>query len=288
MIIGIRWSAFKEQAGLAVMKRVSFIQHGRDIAVRFLSVIAFVLGVLFHFAPQAQAVPPVFDKPVVSLAAFNYPPFYYQTENGVTGIAVDIIHELFERMEMEVEIDMFPLRRALQHLKGGSKDGIMILIKNPSRQEYIDYTDPVMTVRGLLWSAADRPDGRINFEQLSELRRYKIGVTRGYSYGTSFDKLLERMDVETANSDLINFRKLLAHRLDVFPCNEIVAKGLFKLHPDIAGKAVPSEDAFIEWILHMGISKKSSLRNWIPELNRILRELKDEGFIGRAIGKYTQ
>jgi polar amino acid transport system substrate-binding protein len=223
----------------------------------------------------------------VHLAAFDYPPFYYQ-ENGETrGIAAELVIELFSRMNMPVDIKMYPLKRALNYLEIGRKDGIMILIKTPERQEYAEYTDPVMTVRGLIWSASNRPDGRVNFERLEDLRAYRIGVTRGYSYGTEFDELLKNMNVNVANSDLSNFRMLLSHRIDVFPCNEIVAGGLFKQYPELAERAVPSSKSFIEWDLYMGISKKSPLIHRMPEINGIIAEMKREGFVDSVVSKYV-
>lgn len=223
----------------------------------------------------------------VHMAAFDYPPFYYQ-ENGETrGIAAELVRELFNRLNMTMDIEMLPLKRALNYLEVGRKDGIMILIKTPERQAYVEYTDPVMTVRGLIWSASNRPDGRVRFERLEDLRAYRIGVTRGYSYGTEFDELLKNMSVNVANSDLSNFRMLLSHRIDVFPCNEIVARGLFKQHPELAERAVPSNNSFIEWDLYMGISKKSPLIHRMPEINAVIAELKREGFVDSAVSRHV-
>jgi ABC-type amino acid transport substrate-binding protein len=230
---------------------------------------------------------PAFGGEAVRLAAFDYPPFYYQGNGEVQGIAVELTRALFGRMKLEMDIEMYPLKRALESLDIGSKDGIMILIKTPERQAYIEFTDAVLTVKGLIWSAADRPGVAAGFERIEDLRAYKIGVTRGYSYGTRFDEMLKDMDVNVANSDLSNFRMLLSHRIDVFPCNEIVAGGLFKQYPELIGKAVPSDKSFIEWELHMGISKKSPLKNRMPEINAIIAEMKREGLINAIVKKYV-
>lgn len=227
------------------------------------------------------------QRDVIKLAAFNYPPFYIEENGEVYGIAVDILNELFRRLDAKTEIQMYPLTRALNYLKSGEKDGIMILIKTHERQQYLKYTDPVMSVRGLLWvSAAKAKD--VKFNSLDELKKYRIGVTRGYSYGAEFDALLRKFRVDVANADYNNYLKLLEGRIDVFPGNEIVAKGLFKAHPELKGKFVHFDDASIRWVLHMGISKESELVSRMPEINKVLADLKEEGIIEQAVKKYTE
>jgi polar amino acid transport system substrate-binding protein len=242
---------------------------------------------LFCLFLLAHAPRPALGAEAVHMAAFNYPPFYYQANGEVQGIAVELTRALFGRMKLEMDIEMYPLKRALESLEIGSKDGIMILIKTPERQRYAEFTDTVVTVRGLIWSAADRPGVAAGFERIEDLHAYKIGITRGYSYGTRFDEMLKDMDVNVANSDLSNFRMLLSHRTDVFPCNEIVAGGLFKQYPELIGKAVPSEKSFIEWELRMGISRKSPLRDRMPEINAVIAEMKHEGLIDAIVAKYV-
>lgn len=270
------------QAETAVNKNRDLRQGGLRRWTKRVAAACALLG-LFLWQPAGTA----FGGEKVHLAAFDYPPFYYQSNNEVQGIAVELIRELFGRMKLEADIEMYPLKRALESLEIGSKDGIMILIKTPERQAYIEFTDTVLTVRGLIWSAADRPGVAAGFERIEDLRAYKIGITRGYSYGTRFDEMLKDMDVNVANNDLSNFRMLLSHRIDVFPCNEIVAGGLFKQYPELAERAVPSSKSFIEWDLYMGISKKSPLIHRMPEINHIIAELKREGFVDSVVGKYV-
>jgi len=239
--------------------------------------------VLLTLLPAKSQGPEVFQ-----LAAFNYPPFYYEENGEVHGIAVDLTLELFHRLDKQVVIKMYPIKRALSYLKSGNKDGVMILIKTPQRETFATFTDPVMTVRGLIWSSAEREGGAVNFKSLDDLRPYVVGVTRGYSYGHEFDEILKTIRTDVANADLYNYKKLISGRIDIFPGNEIVAKGLFKLHPELKGKVVHSDRSFIEWVLHMGISKKSRLVSMIPEINRVLAEMKAEGVIDVIVDEYTQ
>ena len=157
------------------------------------------------------------DRPVVNLGAFNYPPFYDEEGGKIRGIAVELVDEVFGRMGMRTHLTMFPLKRALEYAREGQIDGIMILIKTAERSAYLLFTDPVMTVRGLIWSRADREGGPVHFHDLEELRPYKMGATLGYSYGQDLDRLMETMWVERVASDYLNYKKLLAAVSTFFP-----------------------------------------------------------------------
>lgn len=225
----------------------------------------------------------------VKMGAFDYIPFYAEENGIIEGIATDVAGELFRQMNLEAETAMYPLKRLLHNLEKGETDAVMILIKTPEREKYLHFTVPVITVRGLIWSAADRKGGAVEFEKLEDLKSYRIGVTLGYSYGAEFDSLLKTMPyVDTANADILNYKKLAAGRIDIFPGNEIVAKGIFKKNPEFKGKFVHSRKSFIEWPLHMGISRKSGLAGQLSEINRILSELKEKGFVDNAVIKYTE
>lgn len=240
------------------------------------------LLLLFPMSSSSQDMAPM------RLAAFEYPPFYSEVNGTLQGIAVELVDELSHRLAIPTELKIYPLKRALMNLEQGLSDGILILIKTPEREAYLLYTDPVMTVRGLIWSAADRKGGPVEFEHLEDLKPYKAGITIGYSYGREFDRILSFMTVEKAPTDLSNYRKLLKHRIDIFPGNEIVARGLFKQHPELQGRLNHSDKSFIEWPLHMAISRQSGFASRVPDINRILTDLREEGVIDRIVRNHTQ
>ncbi|WP_264982327.1 substrate-binding periplasmic protein [Pseudodesulfovibrio portus] len=220
----------------------------------------------------------------IRVAGFLYPPFY-QTQSGVPeGIAVDLANAIFSRLNRECSVAIFPLKRTLSMLKNGEADCTLILIKTPERQKFLHFTEPIITVRGLIWSAAHR--GAIQFQALDDLRQYKIGVTRGYSYGPEFDDFLQTMQIETANSDYSNMLKLLENRIDIFPGNELVVDSLIKRHPELQDKLLHSSKAFIEWELRIAVSRKSWVSSLLPEIEAVLADLKREGVVSDIVKTY--
>ncbi len=250
--------------------------------IRLFSVLLTLCPFFFPFPAFCQNI----EK--VKLGGFDYPPFYSHENGDIQGIGVELTGELFRRLNIDTELRIYPLKRALSYMKNGRTDGVMFLIKTPEREKYLHYSDPIMTIRGLIWSAADRKGGPVEFETLEDLRPYRIGVTIGYSYGKEFDKFLKTMNVYEVPMDLHNYKKLLLHRIDLFPGNEIVAKGLFKKYPELRGKFIHSSKSFIKWTFHMTVSKKSPFASMMPEINSVLADFKNEGFIDVTVRKYTE
>ena len=238
---------------------------------------------MIFMTPNAYSMEPE----IIKLTAFDYPPFYFESENGIQGIGVDIVEELFSRMNIKPYIKNYPLKRALNSLKSGSSDGMMILIKTREREKYLHYTVPVYTARGVVWSSAGKGEEPVEFRNFKDLLPYKIGITAGYSYGEAFDAFLKTADVDEATSDYNNYKKLIAGRIDIFPGNYIVAKGLIKRHPHLKGKIVHSEKSFMDWDLYMTVSKKSIYSSKLEEINGIIEDLISEGFIEDVVRKYT-
>ena len=225
----------------------------------------------------------------VKLVAFEYPPFYYEEQGQIKGIAWELVQELFHRMNRKIDISLYPLKRALYLLENSEADALMILIRTNEREEYLNFTIPVISVRGLIWYAGDRDDGPISYQSLDDLKEYTVGVTLGYSYGQEFDdKIREFPRVESAATDVQNFRKLQAHRIDIFPCNEILARGIFNRYPEFQGAFSHSDRSFILWNLRMGIGKESVLAGRVQEINRIISDLRSEGFVDAVVDKYIR
>ena len=245
---------------------------------------------IFQFLCMFFIISPVYssDPEKINLTAFDYPPFYFDDGNGLEGIAVDIVDELCKRMKIKAVLKNYPLKRALNSLNSGSSDGMMILIRNSEREEYLHFSVPVCTARGFIWSLAEEDEKAVEFSRFEDLLPYKIGITAGYSYGEKFDEFLKKADTEVANTDYNNYKKLMAGRIDIFPGNYFVAKGIMNRDPELKGKFIHSEKSFIEWDLCMAVSKKSSYSSRLEEINRIIKDLIAEGFIDKAVRKYTE
>lgn len=102
------------------------------------------------------------------------------------------------------------------------------------------------------------------------------------------DEFLKTMNTEAAPQEHLSFKKLMAHRVDIVPATEIIAKSMIKKHPEFHGKFVHSNKPFHEAEYYMGIGKKSRLAQMVPLINKKVADMKADGFVDAVIKKYTE
>lgn len=224
----------------------------------------------------------------VKVGGFKYPPFYVGEGAAATGVAADLSAEIFKRLSISRDVAVYPMKRLLHNMEVGETDVALFLLKTAERSRYLAYSTPLLKIPGRLWSRVDREGGPIQFDTLGDLRQYRFGVTLGYSYGVELDAWLKQMRANTALDDYTNYRLLLNKRIEVFPGNEVVAKYIFKQHPELQGKFAPAQRLFANWDYHLVVSKKSPALKLLPKIDKIIADLKKEGVVDEIVRKYTE
>lgn len=92
-------------------------------------------------------------------------------------------------------------------------------VKNEDRQTRWQYSVPYHADTSYLWGRKDNP---LNLASLEDATNYRIGVTRGFSYGQQFDDVLLKVETDEGFDDAINLRKLLGGRIDLFPGQALI------------------------------------------------------------------
>lgn len=130
-----------------------------------------------------------------------------------SGIDTSLVFEPWSRID-KVNIDR------LQAVSFG-------WIKNDERQQRWLFSDALMPIQTIL---VKRSGYALAWQSLKDLEGHRIGVTRGYSYGTDFDDYQKHLQIEQANTDKVSLQKLLAERVDVVLMDPLVANTLIRNH----------------------------------------------------------
>jgi polar amino acid transport system substrate-binding protein len=151
----------------------------------------------------------------------NYAPYEMVVNGKLTGLHVDLVYAVADRLGIEVKFKSVPWASAINMVQKGSVDAITYVGKTPEREEFLYYNDD-----NILSSSAygfiiqkDRA-GEISFNgDLQTLAAYKIGIQKGYSYGTQFDQAdyLKKHEVKKADQIL---SLLAAKRIDLAVIDE--------------------------------------------------------------------
>ena len=137
-----------------------------------------------------------------------------------------------------------------------------------------------------MWHTKDRfPDG-FKWERVEDLANYRIGVARGYSYGEVFDAAFATGNYTVVEAALTSqlFKMLGKNRIDIALANDAVGYTLALEHaPDRS--IVPAAKEIEVEVHYMAFSKKSPAARLVPEINKILAQLRKEGITAGIFGK---
>lgn len=221
-------------------------------------------------------------EPVV-LACVDFPPFEYEENGQIKGILIEIVQKAFDDAGILLELRMYPFARAFQEAKNGDVAGIFNLFKSKKREEWFDYSVPVIENKLLFFK---RKNFRIKFENVSDLEGLNIGVMKDYRYSPEFDEAGDLFTKDVARLHKLHFRKLDLGRIDLYPCDELV------------GRYIATEERLMDKFnvlpRPLSVNKgyigftKGKHQELIEKINNALVEMKKTGKVAKIINKYVQ
>ncbi len=200
----------------------------------------------------------------------------YQGQNlDNQGFLVEISKEAFKRVGYDLEIKFVPWKRALKEAEYGAVDGVLGAWYNEERAKSFEYTDYITKSRLVFLK---RKNQQIKYDTLQDLKDYRIGVVRGYTYSDEFDTATY-LKKETVKNTELNLRKLIFNRIDLTPDIEEVAFYIIKSKlPDHIGSIKSVGKPLKVHLIYNIISKKTTHFEIITQdFNRGLKMMKKDG-----------
>ena len=205
------------------------------------------------------------------------------------GFASEVVRHAFHHSKVKVTFKYFPWSRSLEMTKSGKTDATFLWGYNKEREKDFLYSEKIVDVSYVFFSLKNT---QFDWKGIEDLKNYKIGVTAKYSYGEDFDKAVKskKLKVATVPKDLLNFRKLLAGRIQVFP-NELNA-GYDLIKKNFSPKEVERfthhQKPLRNAPHYMLFSKKSKkARSLLKAFNEGLAKLKASGEYQKLVADYT-
>lgn len=224
-------------------------------------------------------------KMVVGTSA-DYPPFEFVDEAGnTTGFDVDLMNEIGKRLGVKVEWVDMPFDSLIAAVQGGKIDlSIAAFNYDEERDKTVDFTDAYYTSEDalvIMESLAGDPPTPENLEQ------FIIGVQSGTTQDAWLTDNLEATGKLKAGSlqryERVDqaFMDLQAGRVQVIMSDYVPAKALVDKFGGMK-------------IVYQGVLSTGPMNIVIPdgdkhlqtEVNKIIKDLQDEGFIDALAVKY--
>ncbi|QJB55566.1 transporter substrate-binding domain-containing protein [Pseudodesulfovibrio sp. zrk46] len=230
-----------------------------------------LLFAVFLLCPSAQA-----EEIVVTNG--EWPP-YTSKEFKHGGYATRICTQAFAIGGMDVRYMWMPWKRGYESARSGPAMGTFTWNKTREGEKHFYYSDPVFAPQTVIFHTRGSSFDWWTPDDFGHLR---VGATLGYLYEDELRKAVNRHGgkLEIAPTDEINFQKLAAGRIDVFPCAKEVGLYLMrhKLPPGSADTINYHPRLLLEATAYLLISKRiHNGPDIIKRFNEGLQILRDSG-----------
>ena len=219
------------------------------------------------------------EKRLVRVAGDPYPPWASGTAGSkpTGGIAVEIVEELFRRLNLKTRVILYPFKRGLQRIKDGDEDVILMVSRSKEREEFMLFTHSIRHVQFVFYYSAKLKI--FEWREWKDLQPYMIGTVTGYNLGQEWKEAIKKynLKVEEVKTDVFNVEKALLGRIDILLTDHEVMQEIIQQNPKYHGKLKWHKKPVFESFNNFGISKKSFLAPMMPKINEVLQEMKDDG-----------
>ncbi|HLZ67686.1 MAG TPA: transporter substrate-binding domain-containing protein [Aliidongia sp.] len=153
----------------------------------------------------------------------DVPPFV-SIENGrQVGLDVDLVGAVLREAGVEAVHRGVPWNRVVQMLDRGKADFGFPFVASPDYSARYILVGPLRLGRSALVGVAGT---RIEFKEFGDLKRFVVATVQGYAYSPEFDHAAGLRKDQTATSQLLLLKKLIAERDDLIAGDADTLKAL--------------------------------------------------------------
>lgn len=262
---------------------------------RFVYSIGFVaVLVIAGFAASSLVAYNASAEEIITISTLEYPPWTGKNLK-FNGFVNHVITEAFQRQGYSVRYTYLPWKRAVIEAKNGEYSALSYVYFSKDREKEFYLSNPISEEKIVFFHLKSNPIK--GWKTLDDLKNYKFGATRGYTYTKEFWQAVEskRLIVDIADSDKQNFKKLYAGRIDIFPSGLVNGYNFLQKEFDASKSHLltyhPKPLSKTTGHLAFTRSKKNS-ENLRHMFNQGLAELKQEGLYDQYVqdllaGKYS-
>lgn len=254
--------------------------HNLKSATEFPTFFIVILTIILIASPPLHA-----DKHVIKVSSDPWEPWVLGSEGqqATGGLAVEVTRELFKRLNLDLEINIYPYERCIRQMKSGERDVLLMVKKTEEREKYMLFSDVAMVDPQLIYYSSEHMDS-FGWQTWQDLNKYTVGGVRGFNYG-EFDTAAKKYGIgtELVSNDNQNIRKLFAGRVDLIILNRSTANYYMNQHPESRGKLKAAEKSISEAQFHFALSRKGKATPHLSGINMALQNMKSDGTLDKLL-----
>ncbi|BBD06916.1 ABC-type transporter, periplasmic subunit family 3 [Desulfovibrio ferrophilus] len=225
------------------------------------------------------------------LGTDEWPPYEYSTPNGeITGIATDLLKEVFSRMDAPVaSLESFPWARGLKQIEAGRLDVLFSANYDETRLRYVRYPKGDLVLSQWVFFVRSEDRERLTFNSFDDLKDHRIGVVRDYSYTPEFSDFIEKnKSAVVVSSDRANLELLLRGRVDYALCDYLNCLQLVN-QDRLEGQIFPLDDKPLANIyLYPMFNRSTVSQEFVDRFDEVLLGLKREARYWDIINRHIK
>lgn len=160
------------------------------------------------FPAMAQKISVVTEE----MAPYNFT----GNDKVLTGLATDVVKEIFKRAQLDYDIKSYPWARAYLIAQSTPNVAIYSMGRNDEREPMFKWVGTIVQREVYLYKLAARPELKAN--TLGDVKGMALGGVRAGVRTMYLQK--EGLPVAEVTDDSTNLQKLLVKRIDAFPIDE--------------------------------------------------------------------
>lgn len=209
------------------------------------------------------------------------PAAMYLSNGSLGGFGVDIVRALQKEIGDETAIEVVPWARGYKFLNEKPGVALMPTTRTPDREALFQWVGPLMTIN---WTMYGLSGSDLNIENLDDARSAAgIGVYRE-DIRARFLKESGFTNLQTVESQDINLKKLLRHRIALIVSSDIGMKAYYDRDKNLRGKIKPVL-SFRTVDLYLAFSKDTNPKI-VEKWNNAYEKLARTGVISEIQGRW--
>ena len=217
------------------------------------------------------------------MATDDWPPFRISEGDTFVGLDLDLINEIARRSNAELQVAKMPWGRALTEMQSGGVDVMTGLAFRSDRAKYIAYTDtPYFKCTTAFYTLKGLAD---EIRVYDDLGKHQVGYVLHSAYFDRFDSDTDLDKVGVAQEQIL-IDMLMNRRFGVMIGTDCQVDYLIKRQgfAEKIEKAPYNPGNSVD--LYLGVSRASDWFSRLDELNQVLKDLVDEGFVDKVAENY--
>jgi len=147
-------------------------------------------------------------------------PVHFEKDGMVTGIATDVVREIFKEAGMDAEFEIYPWKRAYQNVLINEGSFIYTINRTEKREQLLKWIGPILAKKTYLYKLKSRND--IHLITLEDAKKYTTAVILGHSLTTQLLDLgfREGKELITTPNKRVQIKVFLKGRSDLITGNQ--------------------------------------------------------------------